>query len=260
MNTIVELRRIRTILENAHAVPIARWYERIYARVQAFVRYIGVPALILASVVPVYECSRRYVEYLRQRSIYEACAEYSATLLKAGEPQRAMAVLNSLRDAASYDAHTQYMRARILADTAIRQARQQQEAEDTINLLLLLHRRHSWFLGRLGTPRDILELRLGLADISIQLTEAKKARALLSAIARSPELMSEPLANAEVQLRQGKINILLHETALAEVPLRQALSSFTNAGRTEGAAEATFALGNMYATLNRTDDARRHYL
>jgi len=259
MNSFSDLRQIRQILERANAPSEPRWYERAYARLQVFVKYVGVPALLLAAIIPVYEACRRYVEYRKQQSIQGTCADYAWTLLKAGEPQRAMAVLASLRDTGNYDAHTQYLRARILADTAIRQARQQQEAEDTINLLLLLHKNRSWFLGPLGSPRDILELRLGLVDISIQLTQARKAQALLRAIRASPDLMNQSLADAEVKLRAGKAHILLHETKLAEAPLLSAVRQFTRAGRSESAAEASFALGNLYATLNRSVDARKEY-
>jgi tetratricopeptide (TPR) repeat protein len=259
MTTSRELRQIRSVLERAYPDSPTTWYERFYAQLQAFVKYIGIPALLLASVLPVYEFGSRYLDYQRKRQLRAAYVSYATDLLKAGENQRALAIITALKDVDQYDAKTQYVRARILVDTAIRQARQYQEAEDTTNLLLLLNKERSLLFEPFGTRRDVFELRLGLVDIELQRTQPKQAARLLDAIKSDQTMMALPLATAEIDLRQGRIATLLSDYSRAAAPLQRAATAFARAKRDESAAAANFALGTLFMRTSRSDEAEHYF-
>ncbi len=79
---IRELNKIRNILEHAYRKPSPSLNQRIYQRTQLFLKYVGLPALILASIIPVKEAITSYIEHQNKKFVYSIYTEYTVHEIK----------------------------------------------------------------------------------------------------------------------------------------------------------------------------------
>jgi len=61
------------VLQKAFPEKQSKWYESIYENISVFVKYIGIPGLIIAALVPLYNLTNTALEYRNKsfvRDIY----------------------------------------------------------------------------------------------------------------------------------------------------------------------------------------------
>jgi tetratricopeptide (TPR) repeat protein len=236
-----------------------RLYERVYSVITGFLRYVGLPAAILAAVVPVHNLAKEYFAYRNRDYMRRTYGRYAAELLESGEIDRANTVATWLEKIGEYDVQTQYTKTKIVTLMAIRQGRRHDEAEDMISILLRLNEDAGPLFPRLGAKNELVDLRLRLSDIHIQRTRYDKAEQVLSELDRHPEVVRDVLLSAEVALRRGQIAVLTFHLETAKNLLKGAVSALGAGGAAEALADAEFSLGKAYQFSNEFDEALGHY-
>lgn len=236
-----------------------RWYNRLHKRVDAFAKYVGMPALLLAAVVPVYNMFSALAEYNKKEMLNAAYSEYITELLASGETSRAEALLKDLQDADKQSTTLRYLKAKTVALAAILRGLDHESAEDTINVLLRLNRKWPRFSHGATREREMSELELSLIDIDLLLQRYEIANRRLAALEESPELSALPLGAAHIRLRRGVMAVLQHQYAAAGAELEQALKQFRGAGDQSLIAECEFNLGKVNQFSSQYNVASVHY-
>ena len=213
------LQEIVDILNRAHPPKDRNWYTRVYVALQQFARYVAIPSIIIAAVFPVYELGKKGLDILHKDHIQEKYVEYAELLLRDGHTIRAKDILDQFTLNKELNINYQYTRAKILAFEAIKRGENLQEAQDTINIILLLtDNTPMWFVHTIS-ELDIWKLRLALVDIDIENGRQTKARTRLRALS-APDLGAyTKWLEREVSLRFAIIDILQYKYREAEQKL-----------------------------------------
>ncbi len=131
-----QLGQILGILDRVSREKEQSWHERVYAKIQSVARYVGIPALALAAVIPVYNLGKAFVEYTNDRYVRSRYADYISSLLEKGEIERAKLILSDLENMKEFSAQTQYLKAKTLALRSVKLAMKGSSGSNS----------HSWIL------------------------------------------------------------------------------------------------------------------
>jgi hypothetical protein len=123
-------------VERAYPDKPKRWYEKLHDKVVFFAKYVGLPSVLLAAIVPCYELSKAFVEHRNTKYLQETYTQHAQTLLERGNVDRASLLLADLKNGEQKRVENQYIQAKILAKEALTHGRRQLEAQDRIYLLL----------------------------------------------------------------------------------------------------------------------------
>ncbi len=201
---------IISILDRAFPNKTSTLPQKIYHITQVFVRYVGIPAILIAAILPVYELMSGIIEFRNRQYIRSTYVDYAVGLTDKGEYDRAKSILGRLEKLGPLDAQTQYKSAKVLAEMAFRQGRAYEEAEDAIRILLSLHSDSPAFFPEFGGDEEILSLEAQLVEILIQRSRFDDA---LNAAERLKEKVAGrkfPHIEAQVHIQIGKTLIALH--------------------------------------------------
>jgi|GEM_PF-3204625 len=261
LDTVIE------ILTRAYPLRPIQWYERVYGVLQTLLKYVGIPALVLASVAPVISAFEGYREYRNKKYLNATYAQCAEDLLSRGSVERARALMTDLEAAEKRDVRAQYMFAKVATMEAIKRGRNYQEAEDRANVLLRLHQNRDWLFPAFGGASEVADLQLALADIHIQLGRYAQAEQILKNLAPRPvpasTLAGRPQGNAlldaEILLRYGTMAVLRYQFPKAIGTLIPAAAVFGRSHRSDLSAEAEFQLAKAYQFAYQPDNALRHY-
>lgn len=209
---IVELEILRTLknINNKLKDPNLPKKESIFSAISNKIRwslkFIGLPALILASIIPVYELLKEYRTKALNDLLLEVYIAYSQTLIDEGNSERAVSLLDSLKKSERLDPRAQYIKAEALASLAIKSGKQIEKAEDTINVLLRLNKKGNLITGNYGKYEDKFRLTLMLVDIDLAISRYESAKKRLEKIDKN-ELKSFKNIEIDYYLKKGTLNV-----------------------------------------------------
>ena len=221
-----ELRNLRNLAETSFPRPETGLLHKIQARIQLFVRYVGVPAVIIATVLPVYELGNQLIEYRNSQYITSTYVSYANELFEDKEFDRAKTVLSAIGELKHLDSQTQYARARVLLEAAFRKGRSYIEAEDTTKILLLLHKHAPLLFPGIGGDREVRNLELRLVDILTQRTAYDKALKQLDSLGLGSDKTRQSEEPPDAAVRRGRILVLQHQYKPARELLQGVLVDF----------------------------------
>lgn len=254
-----ELIRIREALERAHPAEPQSRLRRAGHAFATVLKYIGIPALIIAAISPTTGLLDHLREARNRHVLQGAYLSYCRSLLQQGAPERAAAMMQDLDLAEKRALPAQFMIAKAAAMQAIKQGKRYQEATDRILLLLHMHRAGGWLFPSMGEPYDIVELELALVDIEVEFGTAARAAAALHALTARRVLPDRrALFEGELLLRRGKISTALEQRDAPSL-LQQAYKKLSEARRDDLLAEALFHLGKAYQHAGANDEALAEY-
>jgi tetratricopeptide (TPR) repeat protein len=239
------LQEIRDTLLRANPPPPTGRLAILLQRFQTFVKYIGLPAVFLAAILPVYELLSAAIEHRNISYMHRTYIEYATTLADRREFERAQKIVQKVNELSHLDAAAQYASARILAEAAYNQAKSYDEAEDAISILLSLHRNRPWLFPSFGGEAEILALDLRLVDIDLKRTLYKEALARVDAIRESNHAL-DVAAQARLAVQEGRGHLYLYQAQQALPHLKDALRLSRTCGCKNLQAEAEHALGTLY--------------
>jgi tetratricopeptide (TPR) repeat protein len=240
------LAEIHQILLRAFPDRKKTFWERLYEAVHNGVKFVGIPAVIIAAISPLTDVWEAYVENHNKQLLIDTYTTYGNELLAHGDIDRASNVMGSLEVAQKRDVKTQYAMARISSSQAIKQGKNYQNAADQIELLLRLQRSGGFFFPRLGGPNELLDLQLVLIDIDLKRGEWNDAERKMNAFAKEIESDTSTFAQSGLLLRRGTLAVLRNQFRTAQNYLRRALVNLRHAQRSDLLAECYFELGKSY--------------
>jgi tetratricopeptide (TPR) repeat protein len=253
-----DVQRLISALEKTYATKPKQWYETVYDKVSFFTKYIGIPGLVLASLLPTYNVISSIIEYKNGQYLSEVYSSYTKTLLERNEIDRANAILSDLKTEAQKSVENRYLQAKVLARMALYQSRRQVEAEDRINLLLEIHRNRGVFFPSLGGEQEVFELEMSLVDIDVSLQRYDAAERRLQQLQSGP--LGVARANiAAIQLRRGQISVLTFKIDAAERNLISALPVFQQLQDSLSLGEAWFQLAKARQFASKSDESLDAY-
>jgi tetratricopeptide (TPR) repeat protein len=251
------LQDIRDTLLRANPPPPTGRVATLFQRFQTFVKYIGLPAVFLAAILPVYELLSAAIEHRNISYMHRTYIEYATTLADRREFERAQRIVEKVNELSHLDAAAQYASARILAEAAYHQAKSYDEAEDAISILLSLHRKRPWLFPAFGGDAEILALDLRLVDIDLKRTFYKEALARVAAIRASGHALDIP-AQARLAVQEGRGQLYLYRPQEALPRLQNALKLSQQCGCRNLQGEAEHALGTLFFFKGENRPASLH--
>jgi tetratricopeptide (TPR) repeat protein len=251
------LDRLVTVLERAHPDKPKRWLDKAYDKVAFGAKYIGIPGLVLAAILPTYNLVNDLIEYRNNQYLSRTYSDFAARLLERNELERASAILADLSSGTHKSVEHRYLQAKILAKVALYQSRRQVEAEDRIALLLEIHRNRGWLFPNLGGERELLDLEVALVDIDISLQRYAEAERKLKTL-EAPGRPLTDVTRAGLQLRWGQISILTFKDDAEDI-LSRALPPLQKAGDPLTLAETWFQLAKARQFSSKDDAALEAY-
>ena|SRR3990170_4321118 len=115
-----ELTELIRLLKKQHSDEAGTaWYERTYGRFKQIVKYVGMPGVLIAAVIPVYNISAALRDYQVKLFVRSQYSAYANTLLEAGELDRASKMMSEIDAADKFEASAQYAAAKLLTRIAI---------------------------------------------------------------------------------------------------------------------------------------------
>lgn len=254
-----ELSEIRKLLTDARPSAPRHWYDRIYARVVLFAKYVGIPGIILAAIGPVEKLASDVVEHHNKNFIQTTYLDYSSYLLAQGAIERANNLLAILEDQKDFDTRLQYYKAKTLIAMAIQQGRNYTGAYDTAKILTTIQDNKDIFFPSFGGVEELLELKMALIDIDIAQQRYTEARSQLDAAADNKELQVSKLLDSNVQYRLGVLSVLQFRLGDAKQYLEAAIQGAIKTGQKPLEANATFNLAKSYQFGGKPDAALEIY-
>lgn len=233
--------------------------ERFYSRIQSFAKYVGIPSLLIASILPAYNLTKGLVEYSNRSYVQEVQSRYASELLEKGEIDRAHFITSELPTPDRFDVVAHYNKARILAKKAIRQGQQYDQAQDIIGLLLRLQSSRPWLFPQVGRDDELFGLKLDLVELHTQRGNYGAATALLDELGQSVSRTRSELERARIDLRRAHILVLTSKQMEAQGLLLPILQVLEKHGAKAEAAEGNFVLAKSYQFANDHEKSLRHY-
>ncbi len=213
---------IKTILDRAYPEPATGLGHSIYIKIQSLLKYLGIPALVMAALVPIYDFGKGIRNNFSNDLIIETYTRYSVELLRNGKPDRAEKVLKSLNDTNKLLPRVHYAKAKVSVKQAILKAKNIDETEDIINVLLILNSKSNFLTGMYGDENDFFRLNLMQVEINIARADYKNALEILKELEVYKDIPSE--LKAELHLKKGTAHVWRSEFREAENSLLKASS------------------------------------
>jgi len=246
-------------LERAYPDKPSHWYEKLHDKVVFFAKYVGLPSVLLAAIVPSYELIKAFIDHRNTKYVQGMYAQHAQSLLEKGEVDRASLLLADLKDGAQNRVENQYVQAKILAKEALTHGRRQLEAQDRIYLLLSLHKDRPFFFPSLGGRREVFDLELSLVDIDINLQRYPSGKERIRALKESTKNLKARDLEAQVLLREAEIDVLTFNLSSAEQKLASIIPTLQNSGDRGNLAEAHFQLAKALQFQSKTSEALTSY-
>lgn len=260
--TSLALVRIHRILRD-NLVPKKRTrLETFYHRVSVFTKYVGIPSLILGSILPVYQLSKNITDGLNTEYLRRIYIDYANQIASTGDSQRARHVIANLEKVKDFDARAAYTAAKILAFDTAQRGQHYETAEDSIRVLLKISENRPFLFPDVIDQQGIVELKLALVDMGLENGRSQEVKSLLFDLVRDNE--SRPLpAQVKVKLRQAAFYTLEHNYQPSleqiEIVLKQTKDARSqDAILVEG--DALFQKGKLFQFQNLHDRALESYL
>ncbi|MBW3698473.1 tetratricopeptide repeat protein [Vibrio sp. T187] len=262
-DAILELVRtnneIKKILNRAYPEPDTSLGHSVYIRIQFILKYLGIPALVMAAIVPVYDFGKGLRNNILNDLIIETYTSYSVQLLKNGKPDRAEKVILGLEHTRKSLPRVHYAKARISVKQAIMKGANVDETEDIINILLILNSKSNFITGKYGDESDLLSLKLMLAEMRIASAEYEGAIKILSELESYEYIPSE--MEAELYLKKATIHVWRNEFDKAEGSLLLASEILDEIGGFDDlAAEIVFQKAKNDQFQGKYDEAISEYI
>jgi tetratricopeptide (TPR) repeat protein len=261
-----EMRGLISVLKATQTKKPTKWYERFHERVTFFVKYIGIPGVIIAAIGPVQKLGQEWIEHHNKKYIQTTYIDYATELLKQGSIDRANKLLVTLENQKDFDSRLQYYKAKILIAMAIQQARNYTEAYDTAKILVSIQESKDFFFPSVGGVDDLIELKMALVDIDTAQQRYPEARSSLSAMERDIALSASRLLRANIEYRYGVLDVLQFNLPSAEKHLMVARENARTTNLNLLAANAAFQLakarqfaGNHASALALYESAKEEF-
>jgi tetratricopeptide (TPR) repeat protein len=233
--------------------------EFFYSRIQLTFKYVGIPSLIIASILPAYNLMQSVIEYSNRTYVQEVQSRYVSELLSKGEIDRAHFIMTELPTPDRFDVVAHYNKARILAKKAIKQGQQYEQAQDIIGLLLKMEANRPFLFPKIGPEGQLFGLKLDLAELHTQRGDYGPAMAQLKELRRSLPEGPKDLARAQIGLRQGHILVLTSKQKEARAELEPLIPVFQQHQAMPELGESNFLLAKSYQFEYDHEAAFRHY-
>jgi tetratricopeptide (TPR) repeat protein len=227
-------------------------FDRFYARFKQFATYVGMPSVLIAAVIPVYNLSTAFRDYQTKLFVRSQYSAYANGLLESGQLDRAGHVMSEIDAADKFDARAQYANAKLLTRIAIVQGKRQQEAIDRTNVLLLIQTNRPFYFPRLGGPDEILDLELALVDVQLQLQMFEEASSRLDSLLTRHGSAAPQVSTGRILLRRGAMRALRFDGPGASADLTNAVDVLARHNRRAEMAETYFQLAKL-AQLTAND-------
>lgn len=252
------LAKITAALERAHPEPANDLLHRVIRVIKGSLQYIGIPALIVAAILPVWELASNLVDHYHRQYIRGQYFHYSAELAEHGEFDRALRVLGRLEDLSEFDAQAQFRIAKFSAEAEFFGGGQYDEVEDAVQILILLNDERPFWFPEFGTPNEAAELQVLLNEIRIQRTRYREA--LEFARSASEAIPAGALEDVAPVLRLHEGIALIHtfQSSEGKEILNDLISDTTIVDLIRG--RALHALGTSEAISGDIDLAESHLL
>lgn len=218
-----DIAAVRAVLERAFPPAGKSFPARLHSTATGLLRYVGLPALAIAAVLPVYELVSGVIEHRNRGYVRQTYARYAEELLGRREYGRARSTLDGLREASVLDVDTYYATARVLAEAAFRQGRGYQETEDRVRILLRLHADRPWLFPRFGGDADIVDLEARLIDVTIARKRPQEALEDIATLRGRLPSNYDPRVVARLLSQEGRALADMHRFRESRASLGAAL-------------------------------------
>ncbi|KLU23123.1 hypothetical protein EOS_27275 [Caballeronia mineralivorans PML1(12)] len=231
--------------------------ESIYTRVQQFAKYVGIPSLIIAAMMPAYNLASGLVDYSNRTYVQKVQTAYAFELLNKGEIDRANFILTEIPSTEKFDVATFYAKAKVLLKRAIKQGREQDHAQDIASVLVDLYENRPFLFPKVGTGDEIIDLRLDLVEVDIQRGNYIQADNMLRSL--NIKGVSNGLYSGRVGIKTAEILTLQVRTVEARKVLYSIKSVIDKQGTSSDMADLYFLLGKTYQFDHDNDKAVGFY-
>lgn len=221
------LKDIKEILNRAYPEKKKGKFLEGYEKFQRIIKYVGIPALILASVLPVYEWSKSIKNRISRNTIINTYREYSSDLLLDGKVKRAEKVLLEVNSDKQMAPTIHYALAKIKVQQQILNPDNLEETEDILQILIRLNQNDNLFTGNYGDESELLSLKVMLAELHITKSDFELAKSTLLNEEKSLKYADNKL-KSEYYLKLGTIYVWEHKTTSANIYLTKAKNYLTN--------------------------------
>ncbi len=250
------LKDILDTLERAYPNTEKSWLHVLHDRISNFLKYAGLPALVLASIFPVYNFVNSSIDNNNKKhfdSIYEG---YVIKVLSSGDIKRANNLLKNFETKEKQDLTLQYLHVKLLIDKTIKLGVNPEEAEDGIKILLLLNKNKPIFFPAFGGKSEVISLNYSLIDIYAQTQQYKKAYNLLSSF----DINS---LNAEQKgiyyLKLATLDVLTYKSKTDDKNIMLSVELLEKTNKKDLIAEAVFQKGKHYQFSHDYKNALESY-
>lgn len=161
------VREIKKTLDRVYPHKEKGKTQILYKKIQNFIKVIGLPALILASILPIYELTKAIRTSSSNDLIVRTYRDFSNELLKEGHTDRAEKILSDINTNDRIDPRIHYSLAKINVQQSLLKGEDVSETEDLIRILILLHENSSILTGSYGEYEDYFALFLMLTEVYI---------------------------------------------------------------------------------------------
>lgn len=201
---------ILDVLDRAYPMPKRKSWPKTRRWLKLLFQYLGIPAMLLAAVVPVWEVSKQIVDNSRRIYIRDKHFEYASLVAENKDFDRALKILDRLEGISSFDAQAQYRVAKFLAQTEYYRGGNYREAEDAVRLLIILNRDSPFWFPSFGTNSEIQDLHILLNEIRIQGARFQEAlNAVRELRGELPQELKEKYENV-LNLQKGVSLVYMH--------------------------------------------------
>ena len=248
---------ILAVLEHAHPPAKTDLRTRIVEGIQKFAKYIGLPTLIIAAILPVYNLLVAAVDHRNTSYIKHVYIDYALKLSERHLFDRSIKVLRQLDKISSLDANAQHISAKISAEAAYFQGRAYDEVEDSIIILLALHEKRPVLFPTFGGDAEILELEQRLVDIHLKRGKFREAVQFARDIRAKNTQLPLPV-DARLTIQEAKGHLYAFDMAAAKPLIARALQLASICVCRSVEAEAEHALGTLSMFSSASPEAEKH--
>lgn len=253
---IARLDSIKASIDNLAPPKPQTWYQKLHTKVLHALKYIGIPALILTSVLPILTLTQETIKKRNETYYQSIYQEHINDLLKSNQIDRATEIINELEEIENLNIENQYLKARILISQTIKQGKKPDSALDKVNILLALNEQKPFFFPSFGGEEEIISLNLDLVDIHTQTQNYEEALAILDKV---HPMISDPKLIGKSFLKRGAIDVLTYKSREDASNLEKAESLLEKENDNHLLAEAKFQIAKHYQFSYKYDKALEKY-
>nr|WP_320165862.1 hypothetical protein [uncultured Methylophaga sp.] len=153
-------------------------FNKFYPLVTQIIKYIGIPALILGSILPVYELFKSSSEKLTEDLLIKLSTHRAEELIDEGEVIRAQNIIDFIIEEGQYDTKLYFSKVKLYTKKAILgiDGADREKAEDLLNILIDLETadKQNYFIHGLGEEDDFAGLIILMAELKLENSEYEK--------------------------------------------------------------------------------------